>query len=155
MSPRLRSISSSSARMTDCGARAGRGRRRKWRCGGRGCGDRLGSAMNVIAGTDGAGGDLAGEAAEVLVGAEDELDRQPEGACVLCDGDGQGFEQLENAGAGVERHAVRCDDDVFAFKGADGNGDELSGCRVGGREPCRLALMAMKLPRRSRPGPSC
>ena len=42
-----------------------------------------GEREDFVAGMNGAGGDLAGEAAEVLVRADDALDGQPEGCVVL------------------------------------------------------------------------
>ena len=74
---------------------------------------------------DGAGGDLSGETAEILMGTDHALDGQPEGCLCAFDGEGEGFEQFENAGAGVERHAGAAMNDVVAVEGADGDGDEL------------------------------
>ena len=82
-----------------------------------------GEGKNFVAGTDGAGGDLAGKAAEILVGAEDALNGQPKGCLCALDGEGKGFEQLEDAGAGVVGHARAAMDDVVAIESTDGNRD--------------------------------
>ena len=63
-----------------------------------------GQREDFIAGMYGAGGDLSGESAEILIGAQDALDRQPKGCLCAFDGEGKGFEELENAGARVVRN---------------------------------------------------
>ncbi len=69
---------------------------------------------------DGAGGDLSGEAAEVLVGADDALDGETEGLVGLFDSDGDGLE----CRAGRGRRTRGCGaglDYVIAGERADGN----------------------------------
>ncbi len=76
---------------------------------------------------DGPGGDLSGEAAVVLVGADDALDGETEGRCSLFGPDGDFLEVLEEGGAGVPGGAGAGLDYVVAVERADGDSDQRCG----------------------------
>ena len=99
-----------------------------------------GEGHDSVAGAEDAAGDLAGEAAEVEVGALDELDGEAEGLGVGVGGrEGDGFEEVEEGGAVVPGHVGAGSDNVVAFEGADG--DEGDGGQVeAGCEGAELLL---------------
>src|SRR6266581_4248580 len=69
--------------------------------------------------------DLAGEAAEVLMGAENALNGKTKSSICALNGEGYGLKQFEEAGAVVPRRSCAAVDDVVAFECADRDGDEF------------------------------
>ena len=82
-----------------------------------------GKSKHFVAGANGAGSDLAGKAAEILIGANDALHGQAKACLCPLDGEGHGFKKFEQAGAVVPGDALAAMNDVVAFERADGNGN--------------------------------
>jgi len=76
-----------------------------------------------VAFSDDSGGDGSGEAAEVGVGAEDELDGEAEITEISVAGDLDGFEVLEECFSAIPVHGGGWFDDIVAVEGA--HGDEV------------------------------
>src|SRR5216683_187978 len=94
--------------------------------GGDSAGAARGKSDNRAALADGAGGDLASEAAIVVVGTDDALNWQAEGFVGVEGTDGYLFEMFEEREAGVPRGTQAGLDDVVSIQSTDGDGDETS-----------------------------
>ena len=94
-----------------------------------------GQSADTLAGADFSALNAAGEAAEGGVGANDELHGKTQRAvCGFGDGEWNGFEIVQQRGAGVPRHVDAGLNDVVAGESADG--DELDAGEIELRGEC-------------------
>ena len=114
-----------------------------------------GKSDDRVALADSAGGDLTGEAAVVLVGANDALDWQTKGLVDVESADWNLFEMFEQRGTVVPRGAQAALDDVVAIKSADRDGDETGVAKLPDQSGEIDLDLPIDRPRKNRRDPSC
>ncbi len=84
-----------------------------------------GEGENFVAGMNDTGGNLAGEAAKILMRAQNALHRKPEASMRALDGERHGLKKFQKARPVVPGHSLAAVDDVVAIESADRDCDQF------------------------------